>query len=227
MAALNQQLDAENYHVAPQQVVATLQQIPAFKDVNGEFSADNYRRVLSLQGIPAELFEKQLARDIANDHLRNGILRSNFVTETESKHYQSLQEQQRKIGYLRIPHQRYFEQIKVNEDEITAFYEQNADQFRTPEAVSVDYIELNLAELAKQFEISDAEVRDFYNQHRENYISQQEQRKVRHILVKVDADVDDAAARQLIESFATRLQGGEDFAAIAKTESQDPGSASS
>ena len=222
---INQQLDAENYHVAPQQVVATLQQMPAFQDTNGGFSAENYRRVLSLQGIPAELFEMQLARDIANEHLRNGIVRSTFVTEVEGQRYQSLQEQQRKIGYLRIPQQRYLEKITVSDTEISAFYEQYADEFRTPEEVSVDYIELNLADLAKQFDISDAEVRDFYEQHQENYVSQQEQRKVRHILVKVDADVNDEAARKQIESLATRVQNGEDFAAIAKAESQDPGSA--
>ena len=222
---INQQLDAENYHVAPQQVVATLQQMPAFQDTNGEFSAENYRRVLSLQGIPAELFEMQLARDIANEHLRNGIVRSTFVTEAEGQRYQSLQEQQRKIGYLRIPQQRYLEKITVSDAEISAFYEQYADEFRTPEEVSVDYIELNLADLAKQFEIGDAELRDYYEQHQENYVSQQEQRKVRHILVKVDADVNDEAARKQIESLATRVQNGEDFAAIAKAESQDPGSA--
>ena len=223
---INQQLDAENYHVAPQQIVATLQQMPAFQDTDGQFSAENYRKVLSLQGIPAELFEMQLARDIANEHLRNGIVHSTFVTEAEGQRYQSLQEQQRKIGYLRIPQQRYLEQITVSDAEITAFYEQYADEFRTPEEVSVDYIELNLAELAKQFDISDAEVRDYYDQHQENYVNQQEQRKVRHILVKVDADVDDQAARKQIESLAMRLQNGEDFAAIAKAESQDPGSAS-
>jgi peptidyl-prolyl cis-trans isomerase D len=167
-----------------------------------------------------------LARDIANEHLRNGIVRSTFITETEGQRYQSLQEQQRKVGYLRIPHQRYFEQITVSDAEISAFYEQYADEFRTPEEVSVDYIELNLADLAKQFDISDAEVRDYYEQHQENYVSQQEQRKVRHILVKVDADVDDQAARKQIESLVTRVQNGEDFAAIAKVESQDPGSAS-
>ena len=222
---INQQLDAENYHVAPQQVVATLQQMPAFQDTNGGFSAENYRRVLSLQGIPAELFEMQLARDIANEHLRNGIVRSTFVTEAEGQRYQSLQEQQRKIGYLRIPQQRYLEKITVSDAEISAFYEQYADEFRTPEEVSVDYIELNLADLAKQFEIGDAELRDYYEQHQENYVSQQEQRKVRHILVKVDADVNDEAARKQIESLATRVQNGEDFAAIAKAESQDPGSA--
>ncbi len=223
---INQQLDAEKFHVAPQQVVATLQKMPAFLDANGEFSPENYRRVLAVQGMPAELFEMQLARDIANEQLRNGIVRTTFITEAEEQRYQSLQEQQRKIGYLRIPQQRYLAEIKISEEEITAYYQQHPDEFSTPEEVSVDYIELSLVDLAKQVDVSDAEVRDFYDQHQENYISQQEQRKVRHILINVDADVDDQTARKKIEAIATRLKNGEDFAAIAKAESQDPGSAS-
>jgi len=223
---INQHLDSDKFHVAPQQVVATLQQMPAFHDANGKFSAENYRRVLSLQGIPAELFEIQLERDIANEHLRNGIARSTFVTNTEEQRFLSLQEQQRKIGYLQIPQQRYLDQIEVSDAEITAFYQQYADEFRTPEEVSVDYIELNLTDLANQVDVTDADVRAFYEQHQENYVSQQEQRKVRHILVKVDNEVDDQTARKQLENMASRVQNGEDFAAIAKAESQDPGSAS-
>ena len=222
---INQQLDAEKYHVAPQQVVATLQKMPAFLDANGEFSAENYHRILAVQGMPTELFEMQLARDIANEQLRSGIVRTTFVTEPEGQRYQSLQEQQRKIGYLRIPQQRYIEQIKVSEEEVAAYYQQHPDEFNTPEEVSVDYVELGLADLANQIDVSDTEVRDFYDQHQENYVSQQEQRKVRHILIKVDADVNDQTARKKIEAIASRVKNGEDFAAIAKAESQDPGSA--
>ena len=222
---VNQYLDAENYQVAPQQVVSTLQNMPAFHDANGEFSVENYRKVLSLQGIPAELFEIQLALDIANEHLRNGIARTSFITDTEAQRFQNLQEQQREIGYVRIPQQRYVAQIKVSEEEIASYYEQNPNEFSTAEQVSVDYVELNLADLAKQVDVSDAEIRDFYDRHQENYISQQEQRKVRHILITVDADVDDQTARQKTEAIAARITNGEDFATLAKTESQDPGSA--
>jgi peptidyl-prolyl cis-trans isomerase D len=223
---INQYLEDENYHVAPQQVVATLHRMPAFQDANGQFSEENYRKVLSLQGIPAELFEMQLARDIENEHLRNGVVRTTFATEGESKRYHGLQDQQRKIGYLRIPQQQYVDQIQVSDDEIAAYYQQHQQEFSTPEEVAVDYVELNLANIASQIDVSDAEVREYYDQHKDNYVSQQAQRKVRHILVKVDADNDEQTARKKIESIATRIKNGEDFATIAKAESQDPGSAS-
>ncbi len=223
---INQELEAENYQVAPEQVVASLQKIPAFHNANGEFSTENYRRALAVQGMSSELFETQMARDIANEQLRNSITRSSFVTDQEGNRFQQLQDQQRKIGYMRLPHQRYLKKIKITDDDINAYYEQNAIVFNTPQEVGVDYIELDLAEMARQIDFSETEIKDYYEQNRQSYVSQPEQRKVRHILIPVNTTVDEVQAREQIEALAARIKSGEDFAIIAKTESQDPGSAS-
>ncbi|HRZ06955.1 MAG TPA: peptidylprolyl isomerase [Candidatus Competibacteraceae bacterium] len=52
-----------------------------------------------------------------------------------------------------------------------------------------------------------------------------EQFKVAHILKKARCDCEKAAQRQKIEQLRTRLQAGEDFATLAKAESEDIGSA--
>ena len=223
---INQELEAKNYQVAPEQIVSSLKKIPAFHDANGEFSVENYRRTLAVQGMSSELFEMQLARDIVNEQLRNTIMRSTFVTDQEGQGYQRLQEQQRKLGYLRLPYQRYLKKIKISDDEVSAYYEQHAAEFSTPQEVGVDYIEIDLVEMARKIELSETEIKDFYEQNRQSYVSQPEQRKVRHILIPVNATVDEQQAREQIEALAVRIKNGEDFASIAKTESQDPGSAS-
>ncbi len=223
---INQALEDQNYQVAPQQIVASLQKIPAFHDVNGQFSAENYQRVLAVQGLSSELFEMQLARDIANENLRNAVMRSSFVTELEGQRYQRLQEQQRKVGYLRLPYQGYLEKISVSDDEVNTYYEQNVAVFSTPQEIGVDYVELDLAEMARQIEFSDTEIKEYYEQNRQSYVSQPEQRKVRHILIPVNSAVDEQQAREKIDELAQRIKAGEDFAEVAKAESQDPGSAS-
>lgn len=49
---------------------------------------------------------------------------------------------------------------------------------------------------------------------------------VRHILMKTSALADDATVRQKLEALRDRIVRGEDFAGLAQTNSEDPGSAS-
>ncbi len=223
---INQELEDAGFEVAPAQIRATIHNIPAFQDETGKFSIERYKQVLSVQGMNSVQFELQVARDIADQHLRTGIERSAFVTQAELEQYQRLQNQQREIGYLRLPLNRYLDMVKISDEEIQQYYDSNPDQFKTPEQVAVDYVELNLAEMADQFRVSDEEVKAFYEQHRDNYVTEPEQRKVRHILITVNDQRDDAAARQKAEQLLARLRKGEDFASLAKAESDDPGSAS-
>lgn len=222
---INQALEDAGFDVAPEQVRATIQNIPAFQDESGKFSVERYKQVLAVQGMNSAVFERQIARDIADQHLRNGIERSAFVTEAELTRYQQLQNQLRNIGYFRLPLSAYLDKVQISDDEIRQYYESNPDAFRTPEQVAVDYVELDLADMAKQVKVDAEQIKAFYEQHRDNYLLQPEERKVRHILLTVKAQQDDAAARDKAMQILARLQSGEDFASLARTVSEDPGSA--
>ncbi|MGE5612174.1 MAG: peptidylprolyl isomerase [Bacillota bacterium] len=70
--------------------------------------------------------------------------------------------------------------------------------------------------------VTDADVQKFYDDHKAEY----ERATVRHILVAIGGDkaVTDAQAKAKADQLKARLDKGEDFAAIAKAESDDPGS---
>ncbi|MDC6684662.1 peptidylprolyl isomerase, partial [Leclercia adecarboxylata] len=101
-------------------------------------------------------------------------------------------------------------------------YETNADRFRTPEQVIVEYVELKKESFFDQVEASDEELQDLYQQQIANL---DEQRRAAHILIETGGELSDEEAKAKIEEIAARVKGGEDFAAIAKEVSQDPGSA--
>jgi peptidyl-prolyl cis-trans isomerase C len=84
--------------------------------------------------------------------------------------------------------------------------------------------ELVKTRIADKIEISEKESRTFYDQHPELF-SQPEQVKASHILIKVapDADADKkTAAGKKIEQIQARLKKGEDFAALARENSEGP-----
>jgi peptidyl-prolyl cis-trans isomerase D len=82
------------------------------------------------------------------------------------------------------------------------------------------------AELADWLSTREAEARALYDERSETY-AVPEQVHAHHILVGLDRDAGEAAvtgARQKADALLARLRAGEDFAELARTESDDPGS---
>lgn len=81
-------------------------------------------------------------------------------------------------------------------------------------------------EVTKDVEVTDDELLSYYTQNQSQY-GTPESRDVRHILVseKDDAgNVDFAASKAKADEIYAQLQGGANFAALAKSDSADPGS---
>jgi peptidyl-prolyl cis-trans isomerase C len=75
-----------------------------------------------------------------------------------------------------------------------------------------------------KIEVSDEEVKSFYDENQKMF-AKKEQVKASHILIKVNADADDAEkaeARGKIDKAAQRVQDGEDFATVAGEVSEGP-----
>ena len=70
------------------------------------------------------------------------------------------------------------------------------------------------AKVTPDVKVSDADLKTYYEENKKNY-SVAESREVRHILVKTKAEAD---------RLQSQLEGGADFAALAKQRSLDPGS---
>src|SRR5690606_24630072 len=73
-----------------------------------------------------------------------------------------------------------------------------------------------------QVEVDEAALQELYQNEIANLA---EQRQAAHILVEAGGELNDDQAKAKIEEIAKRLEQGEDFAALAKEFSDDPGSA--
>src|SRR5262249_29681370 len=76
---------------------------------------------------------------------------------------------------------------------------------------------------------SPSQIEAFYEAHKTDRFTKPEELHARHILVRVAPGASDAAraaARKKADDLLARVKGGEDFAAVAKQASDDPGSAS-
>ncbi len=205
----------------------TILDIDAFHE-DGKFSNTRYQQLLRAQGMLPGTFEQRVRRDLLAAQFTGGIRETAFITGNEVDEYLRLKQQERNIAYLTVPIEKFKEAVQVSDEEVSAYYEQHSGEYMQPERVRVDYLELNIADIADTIKVGEEQVRERYESQKINYTTPEE-RKASHILVQVSGDSSDeaiAAAKEKAENLLARIRNGEDFAALAKTESNDPGSAS-
>jgi peptidyl-prolyl cis-trans isomerase D len=194
-------------------------QTPEFL-VDGKFSADRFDQVIRQLGYNRLQFRQMLEQEMLIGQLRAGLSNSSFVTTAEVAAFARLEKQTRDFATLALKADSAA--VQLSDDDIKAYYDAQATQFMSPEQVVLDYVELGKEDFFTQVEVSDEALKSAY----ENEIANlAEQRQAAHILIEVNDSLSEEQAKAKIDGAQKRLQQGEDFAALAKELSDDPGSA--
>jgi peptidyl-prolyl cis-trans isomerase D len=209
------------YGVTDQEIVSQLQEIPALQ-VDGKFSRDRYSALLRAQGRSEVDFEREFRRDLEISQVRNGVGISAFATPSELRRRIELEGETRDIDYVTVPAAQYAAGAALNPADVTAFYDKNKAAFMTPETVSLQYLQLKLADVAASVAVTDAALRELYEQVAPERYLDPERRRARHILI--ESGKDDAAAKKKAEQVYASAKAGADFAKLAEQNSDDPGS---
>lgn len=207
--------------VSDNDINRAVQQTSAFQ-VDGRFNSERYKMLLARAGFSPTTYEAQLRIDLLGKELGNNIQRTAIVTKHDVDSLLSLEKQKRELAYGVIEAGPLADEIVISDDDATAIYNNNKNQYTTPEQLSVDYIELSVASLAKTIDIDEAVLKQFYDDNMSQFMSP-EQRQASHILVEGDAE----QALKILAAAEHRLSQGEDFSKVAKELSQDIASASS
>lgn len=220
---LRQWAHKQGLRVSDAELAAVLRGVPAFQE-NGVFSQARYEQVLGLQGQTPLTFEHEVRQDLVLDQLQRGIALSAFDVAANLEAFLRLRGQTREVEVYTLPAAPRRAGIQPDEAQLQAYFKEHVQDFRRPERVRLDYIALSVDELAASMKPSEEDIRQAY----EDYLAreaQRERREARHILITPPVGGDMEAARKQAEALRERLAGGEDFAALAKQYSQDPGSA--
>lgn len=201
--------------------------ITGLRRPDGSFDMERYRALLSAQGMNEQMFEAQMRFDLALQALPDAVASSAIAPRTVLDRLLVLQEQVREARELVLKPAEFAAQAIPTEEQLKKHYDENAAAFETPEAAKVEYLVLGADALASQVALGADDVRTYYEQNRTRYAAPDE-RRASHILVKLDpGSNDDArkAARAKADDLLRQVRAGGDFAALAKANSQDPGSA--
>ena len=215
-------LSNNGYRVSPEYVAELIRTNESFQ-LGGVFIRENYEAILASQGVSVDQFENDLRLQLEINQLRRGLIETAFMTNAEFTQFIELQMQERSGQVLIIDSSRFKDQVNVDPSEVNDYYENNIDLFQSNEELDVEYLEINIEDVAQQVQFSGDEIRDYYENNLDRFVSNEE-RKSSHILVAIDEDTTDEQAAKLIKEIQTKLET-ETFEELAKQYSDDPGSA--
>jgi hypothetical protein len=134
---------AEGFRFTTQQEVATVHAIPTFQ-IKGQFSLTKFKETLDGMLYNEASFLADLRAAMLINQARVGLVNSAFALPGEVDTALKLVAQKRDISYAVLPVGRFIEAANVSEKAIQDYYQQHSNEFKTPEKVSVEYIELSL-----------------------------------------------------------------------------------
>ncbi len=214
------------YRVSDALLAQRVQSYDIFQS-NGQFDSDLYKQRLAQNGMSPGMFEDMLRRDVILQQYRMSLVSTSWSTEQERNALLKLQEQRRDMGFLIIPAKKYLEQVNVTDEQARSYYDSNAARFSTEEKVSIQYLELNIADLAKDVDIDEERLQEQYED-RQSDFGVAEERRTRQIMIEVAGDANEEAlttAQQKTESIRQQIADGTSFETLAREHSDDIGSA--
>jgi peptidyl-prolyl cis-trans isomerase D len=226
--SINAEVARNNLTVNDATLQKTILGMDAFRKPDGSFDMDQYKAALAAQGMTPEMFDARMRHDLAVQQLAGSIQSSAFVPRSVAARLSDLNDQQREVQELMFPSTEFAAKVNVTPEMVKAYYEKNAQLFQVPAQVKAEYVVFNQDAIDKQVTVSDAEIADFYNKNKARF-STPEKRTASHILFTTKRDAkpaETAAVRAKAEAVLAEVRKNpNDFAKIAKAQSQDPGSA--
>jgi peptidyl-prolyl cis-trans isomerase D len=173
-------------------------------------------------------FEGEIKKSIVENRLRALVTGGVTLSDAEVRNAYVDQATKIKFDYAVIDSDTLRNQINPTDDQLQAFFKQNAAKYAQaiPEARKIQYIALSGANLPQAAApVTDAEIQQYYQQHLKDY-QVEDQVRVRHILIAVKGQdaASDAAAKAKAQGILDQLHHGGDFAKLASANSDDPGS---
>ena len=208
----------QDYFISPSQIDSFLENMPEFQ-VNGQFSVTRFQQALSTTMYTPSEFLDLIKTSLLIDQPRLGLIFSSLSLPNEVADMISLVNQERDIEYVMIPYQNFVQQpITISEEQVNDYYQKHQDEFKTPEQVIVEYVELSIKDLMNDIQVTDDDIKNFYNENT-NTFAQPAQWKIDSIIVPVSEnanDLDVSQASDKINDVLNKAKAGDNFAALAK-----------
>ena len=199
--------------------------LASFRTADGRFDRERFQMAT---GQTPEQYEAAVRGSMATQQVLLGVTGTAFATPAQAQPTLDAFFDRREVQIARFKPADFTSKVTVNDADIETYYKDHAAQFQAPEQASVEYLVLDLDAAKKNISVSEADLKSYYTQNSARF-GTPEERRASHILItappsaaKAERDAARAKAEQLL---AEVKNAPASFAAVARKNSQDPGSA--
>lgn len=212
----------ENISVTDEELRRTITRIPGLTDENGRFDREGYANLLAARGLTEAGFELEQRRELAIRALPEAIGLSAIAPAPVVEYVLRANEQVRTVSMRVFRAEDYIDRTQAGDEDFRKYFEENPAEFQVPESVKVEYVVLRPEDVAARVELDPRAVREYYEQNKARF-GAPEERRASHILVEIGEEGEEAA-RAKAEALKAEIEGGRDFAEVARASSDDTAS---
>jgi peptidyl-prolyl cis-trans isomerase D len=197
--------------------------------VDGKFSPERYNQVLASVGLTTRDFEQGQRAELAINRVLGPVVQSASVPAPIITDLRQALSEQRSVRVREFKAADYRDQVSVSNTDINQWYDANKATLQLPQYVNIQYLLLNeKAALDGVKAPSEADLKAYYDQNKSRYV-QPARVNVSHIQVNVPSGASkqqEEQAKAKAQSILDKVKApGANFAQIAKTDSDDAGTA--
>lgn len=218
----------ERFSVSDASLRQAIAAMPELQE-DGVFSAQRYNQLLAGAGLSTKDFEQSQRAELALSRVVAPVVQSATLPQVINDELQKVLLDSRTVQLHAFSADQFLAEQSVTDEQIKQWYQDNQEQLRLPDYVNVDFLLLDEeAAVGSVEKVSDEDLKAYFEQNKARFVSPA-RINLSHILILPGADdAEHQAAQQLAKELAAKAQAEPDsFAELAKSASQDKGSASS
>ena len=199
-----------------------IESVQAFQ-VNGQFDRRLYERVLHLNRMNPEDFERTERQRLLLSKIVSLIrLNGGKVSEEEIMDTYLFENERINLSFIKITPDSFKGEIRANEVEEKDYYQKHQEEFRVPTFIQVQYLIFRPSDFEGKVQVSPEEVKRFYDLQKDRFKTPQQVRG-REILIKVDPQDPPEKVeekRKRAEEILEKTKKAKDFGSLAKQYSE-------
>ena len=204
-AGLDQRAGQMRLGLADAEIVRRITSDKSFQGANGQFDRFRFEQLLRSAGYSEQRFISEQRRVMLRRQIMDSLSGDLPVPKAWLEAINQFQNQQRSIEYVALGPAQAGDIPQPTADELAKYFEERKIVFRAPEYRKIVTVAVTPAEIAKWMEISDADIRQYYDEHQGRYATPER----RHVEQMVFPTMPEAEAAD------ARLKDGLSFAALA------------